>query len=63
MVDVVDGKVVPKLVKFNYFKLLHPLTPKEVRQNLGAAKIDPNDDKFGSSGGGTTSHGDETVPF
>jgi hypothetical protein len=63
MVDVVDGKVVPKLVKFNYFKLLHPMSPKDVRQHLNSAKIDPRDDQGGGADSGSTSHGDENIPF
>jgi hypothetical protein len=41
-VEVVDNKIVPKLVPFNYRKLLYPMTPKEVRALLGSSKIDTN---------------------
>jgi hypothetical protein len=57
-VEVVDGKVVPKLVPFAYFNVLHPLPPK----------VDPREDGGFGGGGSTTSAGgaakaDEDVPF
>jgi hypothetical protein len=64
-VDVVDGKVVPKLVPFDYFNVLHPLPPKEIRSVLGASKIDPRDDSGFGGGSGNTggAKADETIPF
>lgn len=68
-VEVVDGKVVPKIVPFNYAKVLYPLPPKEIRAVLKGATIDKReDDGFGGGGGSTTSGGsgasaDEGVPF
>lgn len=69
-VDIVEGKVVPKLVPFNYFKVLHPMTPKDIRMTLKGADIEKREDGFGggssggssgsSAGGGSTS---EDVPF
>lgn len=68
-VEVVDGKVVPKIVPFNYAKVLYPLPPKEIRAVLKGSTIDKREDgAFGGGGEGTSSGGsgataDEGVPF
>jgi len=69
-VEIAEGKAVPKLVPFNYFKVLHPLAPKELRARLNSVQIEQAEDgDFGSSGAssaGSTSGGgkaDEDVPF
>jgi len=66
--EMADGKVVPKLVPFNYGKLLYPLAPKDVRVLLNSSKIEQRDDKFGGGdGGGTAPAGggttDNAIPF
>jgi len=68
-VEVVEGKVVNKIVPFNYFKILHPLTSKDVRSLLNGSVIEKREDGLGGgSGGGAPSTGggggaDESVPF
>jgi hypothetical protein len=66
--EVVEGKLVPKLVPFNYFKLLHPLPPKDMRAVLNGSQIEKREDDFGGGGGGSAPSGgkgsaDESVPF
>jgi hypothetical protein len=66
--DVVEGKAANKIVPFNYFKILHPMTPKDVRSLLGSSKIDKREEFGGGSGGGAATGGgsgsvDESVPF
>lgn len=69
--EVVDGKVVPKIVPFNYSKILYPLSPKDIRAALNGQQIDKREDgDFGGGGatggtaGGTGSgSADESVPF
>lgn len=64
--ELVDGKAVPKIVPFNYFKLLHPMTPKDIRITLNGAKIEARDSEFGGGGdtvGGGDGKADETIPF
>jgi hypothetical protein len=69
-VEVVDGKVVPKVVPFNYSKILYPLSPKDIRSALSGQQIDKRDDDFGGGGGSSSEStgsgggsADETVPF
>jgi hypothetical protein len=56
--DKDKGLIVPKIYSFNYYKLLAPKDPKEIRSVLGGATID-------SGGGENTSEGgsDDDVPF
>ena len=44
-----EGKVLPKLVPFAYFDVLHPMTSKAMREALGGVTAD--DQESGSSGG------------
>lgn len=61
-VEVVDGKVVPKLVPFNYSKILYPMAPKELRALVSGSVVDKRDDDFGGgrSGGAASSAGSST---
>ena len=58
------GVLVPEIPTFNYFEVLKPKTPKELRAFLAGAKIDdPDGDSSSSSGSGTDGEADENVPF
>lgn len=70
-VEVVEGKVVPKIVPFNYAKILYPMAPKEMRALLNGSTIEKREDgDFGGEGGKDAAAGgpaggsaDESVPF
>lgn len=67
-VDIVDGKPVPKLVPFNYFKILHPQSPKDIRMALKGADIEKREDGgfgggSGASGGVSGGASTDEVPF
>ncbi len=59
-----DGKLVSKVVPFNYFDVLKPRPPRELKDMLLGAKIDKP--KYGSGGSGNKSSGggkEDEVPF
>ena len=66
-----NGKVIPKLVPFNYYKLLYPKNPNEMRALLKGAKIEAREPYNGGGnvapaaggGGGTPSNDSNDVPF
>jgi len=63
------GALVHKVVPFNYFEVLRPKSPKDLRDVLKGAKIEKDDDGFGggnksdggSGGGGQKA--DDDIPF
>jgi len=55
------GMLIPEVPTFNYFEILKPKTPKELRRFLAGVTIDDDDDN--SSSGGSAGEADEKVPF
>jgi len=60
-----NGKLPRVVPAFNYFEILQPKKPKELRLLLGAVEPDDDDSKgySGSSGGGGGAAGEDKVPF
>lgn len=63
--EVTEGKIQPKLVPFNYFQILHPLPPKDIRAILSGSQIEKKEHEGGGTAGssGPSSSADESVPF
>lgn len=58
------GVVVPKIVPFNYYEVLKPKSPKEIREMLRGAKVDSGGGGGeGDDGDKATGGADEAVPF
>jgi hypothetical protein len=58
------GILVPEIPTFNYFEVLKPKSPKELRAMLAGAKIDdPDGGGESSSDSGEGGEADESVPF
>lgn len=57
-----DGVVLPKLAAFNYFELLKPREPREVRSLVSGAELD-SDSSSGSFGSTSSKPQDDDIPF
>ena len=63
---IVDGKIAREVPKFNYFEVLKPKNPRELREMLRGARIAGKTKKGKAATGGDTGGGsrpDDDIPF
>lgn len=58
-----NGVIVPKIFPFNYYDLLAPKDPKEVRAMLGSYVPEAEDGGTGGGGGAGYGSADDSIPF